>query len=238
METTLLSIHWWRNEKKCESIHWNSAQQEIGTDCCTDPDMDTSQAYDDVWKKPDSEVTYGMIASVWHSVEGKSTGMANSSEISPSWVWWGGDWLQSCMRNFWGFWQGSESWLWVWLLTVFCQNLEKCIGLLWWHSGSSESACNADTRDSGLISWLGRSPGGGNGNPVFFPGKSHGERSLAGYNLENLKESNATEWWCTHACIEQSIKTLKFHWVSKTWERPSLAVQWLRLCLPMQKVRV
>ena len=35
-------------KKKCESIHWNSAQQEIGTDCCTDPDMDTSQAYDDV----------------------------------------------------------------------------------------------------------------------------------------------------------------------------------------------
>ena len=33
-----------------------------------------------------------------------------------------------------------------------------------------------DARDAGLIPGLGRSPGGGNGNPtpVFLPGKSHG----------------------------------------------------------------
>ena len=33
------------------------------------------------------------------------------------------------------------------------------------------------------------SPGGGNGNPppIFFPGKSHGQRSLAGYSLEVTK---------------------------------------------------
>ena len=36
-------------KKKCsESIYCNSAQQEIVTDCGTDPDMDTSQVYDDV----------------------------------------------------------------------------------------------------------------------------------------------------------------------------------------------
>ena len=56
-----------------------------------------------------------------------------------------------------------------------------------------ESACNAG--DLGSISGLGRSPGEGNGNPfqVFFPGKSHGQRSLAGYSSWGLKESDMTE---------------------------------------------
>ena len=41
---------------------------------------------------------------------------------------------------------------------------------------------------AGLISGLGRSPGGGNGNPLqTLPAKSHGERSLAGYSLWGLK---------------------------------------------------
>ena len=38
-------------------------------------------------------------------------------------------------------------------------------GLPWWLSGK-ESACNA--RDVSLISELGRSPGGGNGNPLQY----------------------------------------------------------------------
>ena len=45
----------------------------------------------------------------------------------------------------------------------------------------------------------GRSPGDGNGNPLFFfsqavlPGKSHGWRSLIGYSLWGHKESDTTE---------------------------------------------
>ena len=42
---------------------------------------------------------------------------------------------------------------------------------------------NAEGEDAGLISGLGRSPGGEHGNPlhiVFVPGESHGQRSLAG----------------------------------------------------------
>ena len=56
-----------------------------------------------------------------------------------------------------------------------------------------ESAYNAG--DLGSISGLGRSPGEGNGNPfqVFFPGKSHGQRSLASYSSWGLKESDMTE---------------------------------------------
>ena len=44
---------------------------------------------------------------------------------------------------------------------------------------SKEFACNV--RDMGSVPGLGRSPGKGNGNLVQrLPGKSHGQRSLAG----------------------------------------------------------
>ena len=36
-----------------------------------------------------------------------------------------------------------------------------------------------DTRDLGSIPGLGRSPGGWQPTPVFLPGESHGQRSLA-----------------------------------------------------------
>ena len=41
-----------------------------------------------------------------------------------------------------------------------------------------------DARNAGLIPVSGRSPGGGNDNPilVFLPGESHGQRKLAGYS--------------------------------------------------------
>ena len=47
-----------------------------------------------------------------------------------------------------------------------------------------------DKRDMGVIPGSGRSPGRGHGNPfqysssipVFLPGESHGQRSLAGYS--------------------------------------------------------
>jgi len=40
----------------------------------------------------------------------------------------------------------------------------------------------ANAGDMGLISKLERSPGEGNGNLAFLPGKSHGQRSLVGYS--------------------------------------------------------
>ena len=71
------------------------------------------------------------------------------------------------------------------------QQLTGRQGLPRWLSGK-ESACNAG--DAGLIPGLGRSPGEGNGypTPVFLPGKSHGQRNLAGYNPRDLKESDVT----------------------------------------------
>ena len=48
--------------------------------------------------------------------------------------------------------------------------------------------------DSGLIPGLGRCAGEGNGNPlpVFLPGKSHGQRSMADYSPWGCKESDMT----------------------------------------------
>ena len=61
-------------------------------------------------------------------------------------------------------------------------------------AGGSEvkaSACNEG--DMGSIPGLGRSPGEGDGNPLqYFPGESHGLRSLVGYSPQGHKESDTT----------------------------------------------
>ena len=45
-------------------------------------------------------------------------------------------------------------------------------------------------RDEGSVSGSRRSPGGGHCNPLqYLPGESHGQRSLVGYSLEDLTES-------------------------------------------------
>ena len=60
-------------------------------------------------------------------------------------------------------------------------------------SDSEESALNAG--DAHLIPGSGRSLGEGNSNPltlVFLPGKSHGQRRLAGYSSWGHKELDTT----------------------------------------------
>ena len=60
-------------------------------------------------------------------------------------------------------------------------------------SDSKESTCNGG--DLGSIPGLGRSPGGGHGNPLQDSclEKPHGQRSLAGYSLGRHKELDTTE---------------------------------------------
>ena len=60
-------------------------------------------------------------------------------------------------------------------------------------SDGKESACNAG--DLGSIPGLGRSPGGGHGNPLQHSSleNPHGQRGLAGYRLQGHKESDMTE---------------------------------------------
>ena len=56
-----------------------------------------------------------------------------------------------------------------------------------------KSTCNAG--GLGLIPGLGRSPGGGHGNPPQYSclENPHGQRSLVGYSLWGCKELGTTE---------------------------------------------
>ena len=68
-------------------------------------------------------------------------------------------------------------------------------------SDGKESACNAG--DLGLIPGLGRSPGGGHGDPLQYSclENTHGQRSLVGYIPWGLKESDPTEQLNTHTAF-------------------------------------
>ena len=60
-------------------------------------------------------------------------------------------------------------------------------------SDGKKSSCNVG--DSCLIPGVGRSPGGGHGNPLQYSclENNHGQRSLAGYSPWSRKESDMTE---------------------------------------------
>ena len=60
-------------------------------------------------------------------------------------------------------------------------------------SDSTESTCNVG--DLGSILGLGRSPGGGNDNPLQYSclENPHAQRSLAGYSSWGHKELDTTE---------------------------------------------
>ena len=64
-------------------------------------------------------------------------------------------------------------------------------------------------RDTGPIPGSGRSPGEGHGNPpVFLPGGSHGQRSLAGYSPQGFKDSDMTEAYVLliHFAVQLKLK--------------------------------
>ena len=69
----------------------------------------------------------------------------------------------------------------------------------------TNSPANAgDLRGAGWSSGLRRSPGEGNGNPLwYFPGESHGQRNLVGHSPWRCKESDTTEatWHTAHMHI-------------------------------------
>ena len=66
------------------------------------------------------------------------------------------------------------------------------LGLPWWLRWQS---IHPQCRDLGSIPRLGRSPGGGHGNPLqySFLENPHGQRSLVGYSPWGHKESDTTE---------------------------------------------
>ena len=92
------------------------------------------------------------------------------------------------------------------------------IGLSRWCSGK-ESACQC--RRHGFHPWVGKIPWRRKWQPapVFLPGESHGQRSLAGYSPGGHQESNTTEqpsmhiafnsqMWINEIGITRSYRTL------------------------------
>ena len=65
-------------------------------------------------------------------------------------------------------------------------------------SEDKESACQC--RRHGFDPWVGKFPGrrAWQFTPVFLPGESHGQRSLAGCSPWGRKESDTTEQLSTH----------------------------------------
>ena len=75
-------------------------------------------------------------------------------------------------------------------------------------SDSKESACNV--AGSGFDLWVGKIPWrrAWQSTPIFLPGESHGQRSLAGYSPQGHKESDTTEQLSTaqHSTNQNACK--------------------------------
>ena len=109
-----------------------------------------------------------------------------------------------------------------------------------WSRGK-ESACQCrGFKKPGFNPWIGKIPWrrAWQPTPVFLPGESHGQRSLVGYSSWGHKESDMTEWLCTH--IKGKIEAFR-DWVtyqkscvteSKTSLEPYLPASRARLLAP------
>ena len=73
----------------------------------------------------------------------------------------------------------------------------RILGLPWWLR-CKESTCNAG--DLGLTTGLGRTPGGGYGNPLEYSclENPHGQRNQLGYSPWDHNNSDITERQSTH----------------------------------------
>ena len=108
------------------------------------------------------------------------------------WEWspWGPQWALGLGSI--PSWSSIASWLWgSQKLSYASKKLPFLFRGLPCGSDGKESAC--DEGHLGSIPGSGRSPGEGNGNSVFLPGKSHGWRSLVGYSPWGCKDSDKTE---------------------------------------------
>ena len=83
-------------------------------------------------------------------------------------------------------------------------------------SDGKESTCNAG--DLGLIPRLGRSPGGGHGNPLQYSclENPHGQRSLVGYSPWARKELDMTEWLST-VLVSEVMLTIPLGSMPSSW---------------------
>ena len=99
-----------------------------------------------------------------------------------------------------------------------------------------------DTWAAVSIPELGRSPGGGPGNPLQYSCLLHGWRSLVGYSPQGHKEWNTTERLSTHARCVGFCHTSA--WISHRYTYPPTALllfhmtlhHWVRLLPPSVKL--
>ena len=78
-------------------------------------------------------------------------------------------------------------------LVLYIFNLIR--GFLGSTSGRNPPGNTGDIRGAGLIPGLGKSPGGGHGNPLQYSclGESYGQRSLEGYSPQGRKKLDTTK---------------------------------------------
>ena len=97
------------------------------------------------------------------------------------------------------------------VLQVNTSTTELAVGAVAYGSSGKESTyqCRRHRR-LGFHPWMGKSPWRRQPTPIFWPGESHGQRSLAGYSPWGLKESDPTEHTHTHAHMHTHIYFLIF----------------------------
>ena len=86
------------------------------------------------------------------------------------------------------------------------------------------------SRVAGWIPELGRCPGVGNGNPLFSPGKSHGQRSLAGYSPWGHKESDVAEHAHAHTPMHTRTRTRTHAHMHRKRKQDHEEVCWRGVC--------
>ena len=101
-------------------------------------------------------------------------------------------------------------------LTLFGES-EKCtqLGVTWGipdHSTVKNLPTRQETRSQGFDPWVGKIPWRGEWppTPVFLPGKSHGQRSLAGHRPWSCKELDTTEHGAQRSGTSAETRR---HWV-------------------------
>ena len=85
-------------------------------------------------------------------------------------------------------------------------------------------ASAGDETDASSVLGSGRSPGDGNGNPLWYSclGKSHGQRILAGYSPGGHKELDMTDWLSAAAEKSRAVISVLYCSLSLTFKESGI----------------
>ena len=102
------------------------------------------------------------------------------------------------------------------------------VGLPWWLSGK-ETTCQC--RRCGFYSWVGKIPWRSKQQPtpVFLPGKSHGQRSLADHKESDMTERLNNNWTSARTHLSNYLRYMWSkpgrYWVGRHSEHQEQSVQ-------------